>query len=95
MLGKGRVNYDSFSLTMAAIFVSHTSRCRTYLSSLRVCEDLAVKGQSSSGPRVHSQGGEGKRLPLISQRTIVLIGILVWNIAIIYFRNPLKNFLQG
>ena len=44
---------------------------------------------------MHSQGGEGKRLPLISLRTIVLIGILVWNIAIMYFRNPLQNFSKA
>lgn len=84
-----------FWLTMTAVFVSHTSRYGTYLSSLRGCEDLTVKGHSSGGPRVHSQGGEGKRLPLISQRTIVLIGILVWNIAIMYFRNPLQNFSKA
>ena len=63
---------------MTDIFDSHTSRCGTYLSFLRVCEDLAVKGQSSSGPRVHSQGGEGERLPLISQGAVVrlLLGFL-------------------
>lgn len=95
LLGKGSFPMTGFYLTMTAVFASHTSRYSTYLSSLRVCEDLAIKGQSSRGPRVHSQGGEGKRLPLISQRTIVLIGILVWNIAIMYFRNPLPNFSKA
>ena len=94
-LGRAEWIMTGFYLTMTAVFVSHTSRYSTYLSFLRVCEDLAVKGQSSGGPRVHSQGGEGKRLPLISLRTIVLIGILVWNIAIMYFRNPLQNFSKA
>lgn len=77
-LGRAKLIMTGFCLTLTDNFDSQRSRCGTYLSSLRVCKDLAVKGQSSSGPRVHSQGGEGERLPLISQGAVVrlLLGFL-------------------
>ena len=49
--------------------ISCTHSSRMCLSSPRVCEDPAVKGQSSRGPRVRSQGGEGETpRPSVSQR---------------------------
>ena len=84
LLGNSKVNYAGF-LTMTAIFYSYTSSHSTYLSFLRVCEDIAVKRQSSRGPRVHSQGGKGKRLlgPLMSQKAVVhLFGIPLWSLLV-------------
>lgn len=56
--GKGRVNFDSF-LGESALLVL------TWVRLVLVCpprfsEGLAVKGQSSCGPRMYSQGGEGE-----------------------------------
>lgn len=89
---------------MIAIFDSHTSSCSTYLSFLRVSEDFAVKGQSSCGPGVHSQSGEGERLlcPLVFQKAVVhLLLVFLSRTLLVFILGVLSklllviNFLQG